>query len=113
MSGRGYGAAVNHPSLALSSLDSITAKDPRPGDPSGLLLPARLRVARSCFPTHRGPQAVEKPSFRRLVGRRHGVVAFSGFYEWKKDEKGEKQPFYLHYDDDRPMLVSSRCVRSF
>lgn len=50
-------------------------------------------------------QAADKPSFRRLVGRRNGVVAFSGFYEWKRDEKGEKQPYYLHYRDDRPMLV--------
>ncbi|CAN0345289.1 unnamed protein product, partial [Ectocarpus sp. 8 AP-2014] len=50
--------------------------------------------------------AAEKPSFRRLVGRRHGVVAFTGFYEWKRDEKGERQPYYFHYADDRPLLFA-------
>lgn len=55
-------------------------------------------------------QAAEKPSFRRLVGRRHGVVAFTGFYEWKQDEKGERQPYYFHFKDDRPLLVRARCV---
>ncbi|CAN0411061.1 unnamed protein product, partial [Scytosiphon promiscuus] len=55
----------------------------------------------------RSETAGEKPSFRRLVGRRHGVVAFTGFYEWKRDDKGERQPYYFHFTDDRPLLVSS------
>lgn len=50
-------------------------------------------------------KAAEKPSFRRLVGRRHGVVAFTGFYEWKQDDRGERQPYYFHYKDGRPLLV--------
>ncbi|CAM9349074.1 unnamed protein product [Ectocarpus sp. 12 AP-2014] len=54
----------------------------------------------------RSETAAEKPSFRRLVGRRHGVVAFTGFYEWKRDEKGERQPYYFHYADDRPLLFA-------
>ncbi|CAM9738687.1 unnamed protein product, partial [Hapterophycus canaliculatus] len=54
----------------------------------------------------RSETAGEKPSFRRLVGRRHGIVAFTGFYEWKRDDKGERQPFYFHYTDDRPMLFA-------
>ncbi|CAN0353985.1 unnamed protein product, partial [Ectocarpus fasciculatus] len=54
----------------------------------------------------RSETAAEKPSFRRLVGRRHGVVAFTGFYEWKRDDKGERQPYYFHYSDDRPLLFA-------
>lgn len=64
------------------------------------------------LPLFLATKAVEKPSFRRLVGRRHGVVAFTGFYEWKRDEKGERQPYYFHFTDDRPLLVRSR-LRSF
>ncbi|CAM9438574.1 unnamed protein product [Pylaiella littoralis] len=54
----------------------------------------------------RSETATEKPSFRGLVGRRHGVVAFTGFYEWKKDDSGKKQPYYFHYADNRPMLFA-------
>lgn len=57
-------------------------------------------------------KAAEKPSFRRLVGRRHGVVAFTGFYEWKRDEKGERQPYYFYFADGRPLLVRGRAVCS-
>ncbi|CAN0196086.1 unnamed protein product, partial [Laminaria digitata] len=52
----------------------------------------------------RSETAGEKPSFRRLVGRRHGVVAFTGFYEWKADTMGERQPYYFFFRDGRPML---------
>ncbi|CAM9462771.1 unnamed protein product [Ascophyllum nodosum] len=54
----------------------------------------------------RSETAAEKPSFRQLVGRRHGVVAFSGFYEWKKDEMGERQPYYFHFEDDSPIMLA-------
>eukprot|EP00903_Cladosiphon_okamuranus_P012786 g11950.t2 len=54
----------------------------------------------------RSETAAEKPSFRRLVGRRHGVVAFTGFYEWKRDEKGERQPYYFYLADGRPLLFA-------
>ena len=57
-------------------------------------------------------QAGEKPSFRRLVGRRHGVVAFTGFYEWKADAMGERQPYYFFFQDGRPMLVSGRRMKA-
>jgi putative SOS response-associated peptidase YedK len=47
-----------------------------------------------------------KPTFKRLLKRRRCVISFEGYYEWKKDEQGQKQPYYVHYKDNRPMLFA-------
>lgn len=41
------------------------------------------------------------------------MVAFTGFYEWKRDDKGERQPYYFHYADDRPLLVRTVSAGDF
>eukprot|EP01018_Ginkgo_biloba_P006338 Gb_17169 [translate_table: standard] len=48
----------------------------------------------------------EKASFRRLVPTCRCLVAVEGFYEWKKDG-AKKQPFYIHFRDDRPLVFAA------
>lgn len=43
----------------------------------------------------RSESVAEKPMFRRLVNRRRCAVLADGFYEWKQDDKKEKQPFFV------------------
>jgi hypothetical protein len=50
-------------------------------------------------------QVTSKNFFRRLVNSKRCVAVFEGFYEWVKDSKGQKQPYYIHFKDGRPMLV--------
>ncbi|MFK7803169.1 MAG: SOS response-associated peptidase [Anaerolineae bacterium] len=38
----------------------------------------------------------EKPSYRNAFKRRRCIIPVSGFYEWKKDREGKKQPVYIH-----------------
>jgi putative SOS response-associated peptidase YedK len=40
--------------------------------------------------------AAEKPAFRRAFTRRRCLLPADGFYEWRGEEKGKKQPFYIH-----------------
>lgn len=54
--------------------------------------------------------AGEKPIFKRLVNRRRCVIAFNGFFEWKKDSKGEKQPYYIYRKDGKPVLLAGNVV---
>lgn len=37
-----------------------------------------------------------KPTFRRLVDNRRCVAIIEGFYEWKVDRTGLKQPYYVY-----------------
>ncbi|CAI5489533.1 unnamed protein product [Closterium sp. Naga37s-1] len=46
-----------------------------------------------------------KPSFRRLLPSQRCIVLLEGFYEWKK-EGSKKQPFYIHMNDGRPMVMA-------
>lgn len=43
----------------------------------------------------RGESVAEKPAFRAAFKTRRCIVPASGFYEWKKVERG-KQPFYFY-----------------
>ena len=60
------------------------AKEVRPGRP---LINARAETI------------VEKPSFRHAIRRRRCLVPASGFYEWKGDMPGKKQPFFVPKSD--------------
>jgi putative SOS response-associated peptidase YedK len=42
----------------------------------------------------RSETAAEKPAFRRLVGRKHGVAVAEGYYEWQRQGK-EKTAFFI------------------
>lgn len=39
--------------------------------------------------------APEKPAFRRAFSRRRCLLPADGFYEWRGEEKGKKQPFFI------------------
>lgn len=41
----------------------------------------------------------EKPSFREAFAHRRCIIPASGFFEWQKQTKGAKQPFYFYLKD--------------
>ena len=47
----------------------------------------------------------EKPSFKSLLEKRHCLIAASGFFEWKKEEE-HKQPYYIKYKTDEPLVMA-------
>ena len=46
------------------------------------------------------------PSFRSAFAKRRCLVLASGFYEWKKIGKVEKQPYYISLKDASPMAFA-------
>ena len=47
----------------------------------------------------RGETVLEKPSFRNAMRRRRCLIPADGFYEWKGDVPGRKQPFHVRRPD--------------
>ena len=47
----------------------------------------------------------EKVAFKNLISRRRCVVIINGYYEWRS-EVGKKQPYYLYFNDKRPMMIA-------
>ncbi len=47
----------------------------------------------------RAETLAEKASFRDAFKHRRCIIPASGFYEWQKESKGAKQPFYFHLED--------------
>lgn len=45
----------------------------------------------------RADTLAEKPSFRSAFKRRRCLLPADGFFEWK-GQKGNKQPYYIHFD---------------
>jgi putative SOS response-associated peptidase YedK len=55
----------------------------------------------------RGESIAEKPSFRTATRQRRCLVAADGFYEWQKSAgTTKKQPYYIHYRDNRPFAFA-------
>lgn len=55
----------------------------------------------------RGESLAEKSSFRTAVRRRRCLIPADGFYEWQKQPGStKKQPFYIHYRDNRPFAFA-------
>jgi len=48
----------------------------------------------------RSETIAEKPAFRAACRDRRCLVPASGFYEWTKDEDGNRLPWYIHHADD-------------
>jgi putative SOS response-associated peptidase YedK len=47
-----------------------------------------------------------KGMFKRLVNRKRCLVLVDAFYEWKKDQFNEKQPFNVHRKDGKPLYFA-------
>ena len=50
----------------------------------------------------RAETVAEKPAFRSAFKRRRCLVVADGWYEWKATGPKSKQPYRMHYSDDRP-----------
>jgi len=49
----------------------------------------------------------EKPSFRESWARgRRCIVPVNGFYEWKKNEDGSKQPYFIYHQSDEILCMA-------
>lgn len=58
----------------------------------------------------RAETAAEKPSFREAIRKRRLLIPASGFFEWKKEEKG-KQPYYICRKDKNPFSLGGLWER--
>ena len=48
----------------------------------------------------RAETIAEKPAFKSAAQSRRCLIPASGFYEWTKDEDGNRLPWYIHHADD-------------
>jgi putative SOS response-associated peptidase YedK len=53
----------------------------------------------------RAETLAEKPSFKRLLGKRRCLVLADGFYEWRKEGKG-KVPMRFKLKSDKPFVFA-------
>lgn len=65
------------------------------------LIPSWMKEIRPGKPliNARSETVLEKASFRNAMKRRRCLIPADGFYEWKGDVPGKKQPFHIHRPD--------------
>ncbi|MEV6522623.1 SOS response-associated peptidase [Longispora sp. NPDC051575] len=51
--------------------------------------------------------AAEKPSFARAFKSRRAVIPADGYFEWRRQDGGVKQPFYLHRPDGASLRLAA------
>ncbi|RSK29423.1 SOS response-associated peptidase [Bacillus sp. HMF5848] len=54
----------------------------------------------------RSETITEKPAFKRLVEKKRCIIPASGFYEWRKLESGEKQPYKVTIKEDSVLSLA-------
>ncbi|MEM0950034.1 MAG: SOS response-associated peptidase [Pseudomonadota bacterium] len=54
----------------------------------------------------RSETIAEKPAFRAAVRARRCLIPATGFYEWTKDEEGNRQPWYISNADGAPLAFA-------
>jgi len=54
----------------------------------------------------RSETVADKPSFRNAFKKRRCLVAADGYYEWKKEKEGPKQPYYIHLVGGQPFAFA-------
>lgn len=55
----------------------------------------------------RAETIAEKPAFKAACRERRCLVPCTGFYEWTKDEDGNRLPWYIHAADDSPLVLAA------
>ncbi len=58
----------------------------------------------------RAETVAEKPAFRRAFQQQRCLILADGFYEWKREGK-VKQPYYIHFTDNRPFAFAGLWER--
>ncbi|WP_397569087.1 SOS response-associated peptidase [Schlesneria sp. T3-172] len=85
------------------------ARDGREAFPARLgLIPSwakDLKIAASTF-NARSDTVATKPMFRSAFKARRCLVIASGFYEWKKLDAKNKQPYYITRTNGQPMAMA-------
>lgn len=54
----------------------------------------------------RSETVAEKPAFRAAVRARRCLVPATGFYEWTKDDEGNRLPWFIRRADGEPMVFA-------
>lgn len=54
----------------------------------------------------RAETILEKPAFRGSLRHHRCIVPASGYYEWRTNADGKKQPFYVKMKSDEPMAFA-------
>lgn len=54
----------------------------------------------------RGETVHRLPAFRRAFRERRCLILANGFYEWKKDESGNRTPVWFYRDDGAPVAFA-------
>lgn len=54
----------------------------------------------------RAETIADKPAFARAVRQRRCLIPADGFYEWTKDEQGNRLPWYIARSDAAPMVFA-------
>lgn len=54
----------------------------------------------------RAESVATKPSYRAAFKTRRLAIVADGFYEWRKDDSGRRQPFYFTRADREPMAFA-------
>src|SRR5262245_38778046 len=47
-----------------------------------------------------------RPAFRTALERRRCLIPSDGFYEWRRDDKKRRTPFFIHPRDGAPMAFA-------
>ena len=59
----------------------------------------------------RSETVATKNSFRSAFAKRRCIVSADGFYEWKRNDDGSKQPMYIHRADGDPLALAGLWER--
>ena len=72
------------------------------------LVPAWSKESRTEYSTinARAETIDEKPAFRSAFKTRRCLIACDGFYEWKKNAEGTKQPYFICLADRKPFAFA-------
>jgi putative SOS response-associated peptidase YedK len=62
--------------------------------------------ARGILINARAESLLQRASFKNAIRRRRAIFMMSGFYEWQKQGRGPKQPWYITQQSGAPFAVA-------